>query len=147
MARLGGRPLLDTRADAALFVDRAAELDRVDRAAAEGLNVLVSGPRGIGKTSLLRYNAYGRRITGQELAVVDASALTDPAAFLAAAARAVRRRQPGRARPSAADLVATLVPARARPGRAAGCWLSTAWPRRSRKPSSASCATSCGGRR
>jgi len=108
MARLGGRPLLDTRADAALFVDRARELDRVDRAAVEGLNVLVSGSRGIGKTSLLRYKAYGRRITGQELAVLDASALTDPAAFLAAAARAV-----GAAVPpgpvSAADLVATLA--------------------------------------
>ncbi len=117
MARLSGRPLLDTRADAALFVDRAAELDRVDRAVAEGLNVLVSGPRGIGKTSLLRHHAYGRRITGQELAVLDASALTDPAAFLEAAARAV-----GAAGPtgelSAADLVATLsrlVPNQAAP--------------------------------
>jgi hypothetical protein len=107
MARLSGRPLLDTRADAALFVDRAVDLDRVDRAAVEGLNVLVSGPRGIGKTSLLRYKAYGRRITGGELAVLDASALTDPAAFLAAAARVVGAREPA-GQVSAADLVATL---------------------------------------
>jgi len=107
MARLSGRPLLDTRADASLFVDRAAELDRLDRAAVEGLNVLISGPRGIGKTSLLRYQAYGRRITGQQLAVLDASALTDPAAFLAAAVRAVGAAGlPGQE--SAADLVATL---------------------------------------
>src|SRR5688500_17774857 len=112
MARLGGRPLLDTRADAALFVDRAAELDRLGRAATEGLNVLVSGQRGMGKTSLLRYHAYGRRtsglrMSGQELAVLDASALTDPTAFLAAVAGAVGADSPpGEA--SAADLVATL---------------------------------------
>lgn len=108
MARLSGRPLLDTRADAALFVDRRAELDRVDRAAAEGLNVLVSGIRGIGKTSLLRHQAYGWRITGRELAVLDASPLTDPAAFLAAAARAVGVASQPAGQVSAADLVANL---------------------------------------
>jgi hypothetical protein len=117
MARLGGRPLLDTGADAALFVDRATELDRVARAAAEGFNVLVSGQRGIGKTSLLRHHAYGRRIAGGELAVLDAAALTDPAAFLAAAARAVGAASPAE-QASAADLVATLsrlAPAQAAP--------------------------------
>ena len=116
MARLGGRPLLDTRADAALFVDRAVELERVGRAVAEGLNVLVSGQRGIGKTSLLRYKAYGQRITGGELTVLDASALTDPAAFLAAVARAVGAASPA-GEVSAADVVATL--SRLAPDRAA----------------------------
>jgi hypothetical protein len=107
MARLSGRPLLDTKADAALFVDRRAELDRLDRAVDEGLNVLVSGVRGIGKTSLLRHKAYGLRTTGQA-AVLDATALTDPAAFLAAVARAVGApSQPDEH--SAADLVATLA--------------------------------------
>jgi hypothetical protein len=108
MARLSGRPLLDTRADAALFVDRRAELDRLDRAAAQGLNALVSGVRGIGKTSLLRHKAYGRRITGLELPVLDATALTDPAAFLASVASAVGATGRPDGQASAADLVATL---------------------------------------
>jgi hypothetical protein len=108
MARLSGRPLLDTRADAALFVDRRAELDRLDRATDQGLNVLVSGVRGIGKTTLLRHHAYGRRITGRELSVLDATALTDPAAFLASVAGAVGGTGPPAGQASAADLVATL---------------------------------------
>ena len=108
MARLSGRPLLDTRADAALFVDRQAELDRLDRAVTEGLNVLVSGVRGVGKTSLLRHKAYGWRITGRELTVLDATALTDPAAFLAAAADAVGAPSQPAGQSSAADLVVTL---------------------------------------
>ena len=109
MARLSGRPLLDTRADAALFVDRKAELDRLDRAAAQGLNALVSGVRGIGKTSLLRHQAHGRRTTGRESPVLDAHALSDPAAFLAGVARAVGATGLPDGQPSAADLVATLT--------------------------------------
>ena len=54
MARLSGRPLLDTRADAALYVDRAAELARLSWSVDEGLNALVAGDPGSGKTSLLR---------------------------------------------------------------------------------------------
>lgn len=99
--------MLDTRADAALFVDRQAELDRLDRAVTEGLNVLVSGVRGIGKTSLLRHQAYGMRGSGG-VAVLDATALSEPAVFLAAAARAVGAPGQPADEASAADLVAVL---------------------------------------
>ena len=54
MARLSGRPLLDTAADAALFVDRDDDLARLAWAAGENLNSLVVGEPGTGKTSLLR---------------------------------------------------------------------------------------------
>jgi hypothetical protein len=107
MARLSGRPLLDTRADAALFVDRRAELDRLDRSVAEGLNVLVSGVRGIGKSSLLRHQAYGLRDTGR-VAVLDAAALTDPAAFLGGVADTVGAPRLTDRESSASDLVAAL---------------------------------------
>lgn len=51
---LSGRPLLDTRPDAALFVNRTEELAALQSALALGLNALAVGGRGSGKTSLLR---------------------------------------------------------------------------------------------
>jgi hypothetical protein len=51
---LSGRPLLDTRPDHMLFVDRADEMGRVRVARDQGLNCLVVGERGSGKTSLVR---------------------------------------------------------------------------------------------
>ncbi len=55
---LSGRPLLDTDADQRLFVGRVAELERVERSVAAGLNCLVIGPAGSGRTSLLRTLLY-----------------------------------------------------------------------------------------
>jgi len=51
---LSGRPLLDIRSDNELFVDRATELGSVRAALDRGLNCLVVGDRGGGKTSLVR---------------------------------------------------------------------------------------------
>ena len=118
MARLSGRPLLDTRADAALFVDRRAELQRLTRAVAEGLNVLVIAPRGFGRTSLLRRLAYD---AGGNVRVLDASALTGPTDFLRGVARTIGVPLPPDGPDSglaAADVISAL--AEAAPGPVAG---------------------------
>src|SRR5665811_2237347 len=52
--KLSGRPLLDTRPDHELFVDRVEEIARIRAALDQGLNCLVVGERGSGKTSLVR---------------------------------------------------------------------------------------------
>ena len=118
MARLSGRPLLDVRADATLFVDRDAELERLTRAVAEGLNVLVSAPRGLGRTSLLRHLAF-QRTEGPRVRVLDATAHTDAAEFLRGVAAALEVPLPAdgassasassAAASSAAELVAVLA--------------------------------------
>ncbi|MCW2528986.1 MAG: hypothetical protein JWM76_3846 [Pseudonocardiales bacterium] len=58
---MSGRPLLDNRRDAELFVDRDRELGELTSALRRGLNVLVSGDAGIGKTSLLHHFRYRSR--------------------------------------------------------------------------------------
>ena len=69
---LSDRPLLDTLTDAGLFVDRAAELATLGRAARQGLNALVVGSRGMGKTSLLRQLVFRLRVDGLAVVFVDA---------------------------------------------------------------------------
>lgn len=61
MAVLSGRPLLDTRADAALFSGRTEELAQLRWALRRQLNCLLLGPRGSGKSSLLRYLLWQQR--------------------------------------------------------------------------------------
>ncbi len=56
-----GRPLLDNRADAALFTGRESELDMFDSALEHKFNCLVTGDAGMGKTSLLRALMYRAR--------------------------------------------------------------------------------------
>lgn len=58
---MSGRPLLDTRPDQALFVDRVDESGRVRAALGQGLNCLVVGERGSGKTSLVRALMFQER--------------------------------------------------------------------------------------
>lgn len=62
---MSNRPLLDTRTDAELFVGRELELHRLARAVELGLNALVVGAAGVGKTSLLRQLAYRLRANGR----------------------------------------------------------------------------------
>jgi GTPase SAR1 family protein len=63
MQRLDPRPLYDNPADACLFV-RSEALERALRALESGLNVLIVGERGAGKTSLL--NALSSELRGQD---------------------------------------------------------------------------------
>jgi Cdc6-like AAA superfamily ATPase len=53
MADLSGRPLLETAADARLYVERGVDSD-LERYALAGLNTMLVGDRGEGKTSALR---------------------------------------------------------------------------------------------
>ena len=61
---LHGRPLLDSRADMALYLARPHLESRLDAAVDRGLNVLVTGPRGGGRTTLLRALLFRRRRHG-----------------------------------------------------------------------------------
>jgi len=80
---LGGRPLLDTKADAKYFVDREAELSSVLNAVGSGLNAIVFGKRGSGKTSLLRQAAYRLRADRlHRVTFVDAAAAGDAVSLL-----------------------------------------------------------------
>jgi energy-coupling factor transporter ATP-binding protein EcfA2 len=83
MERLAGRPLLDTRADTELFVDRDV-MSTLLRSAQRGLNVLLLGERGSGKTTLLRRLAYRlREGDGRiEPVFVDGSLARDERTFL-----------------------------------------------------------------
>jgi hypothetical protein len=58
---LSGRPLLDTRPDSGLFVERGHELASLADGIRRGLNIAVIGDRGVGKTSLLRALMYRHR--------------------------------------------------------------------------------------
>lgn len=74
---MSNRPLLDTRTDAGLFVGRELELNRLARAVELGLNALVVGPAGVGKTSLVRQLAYRLRASGRTVHHLAASSVGD----------------------------------------------------------------------
>jgi ABC-type cobalamin/Fe3+-siderophores transport system ATPase subunit len=70
---LNSRPLLDTRPDASLFVDRQTELELLLRVNRSGFNAIVFGERGIGKTSLLRRLQYRLRQEKVDTIFIDGS--------------------------------------------------------------------------
>lgn len=76
MLQISQRPLQATAADSAVFVGRAAELEKLSRAVRHGFNSLVLGERGVGKTSLLR--RFERQLTehGTDCRFVEASGAT-----------------------------------------------------------------------
>jgi len=92
-----GRPLLDNRADAALFTGRAAELGMLGSALEHEFNCLVTGDAGIGKTSLLRALMYRSRteaggpagMTKHAMTYVRAEGITSGGQLLDRVARAV----------------------------------------------------------
>lgn len=65
---LSSRPLLDTRPDAALFINRQPEIDQLLRTNRSGFNAIVFGERGIGKTSFLRRLQY--RLRNEKVAAI-----------------------------------------------------------------------------
>lgn len=79
---LTGRPLFDTRQDMALYLHREDTERRLRTALDRGLNVLLDGERGSGKTTLMHALRYDAR---------EPSATTDRAARSAASAGSSRR--------------------------------------------------------
>jgi hypothetical protein len=73
---LSGRPLFDNPVDAALFVDRE-EATRLESNCRDGVNTLVLGGRGTGKTSLMRNVLYRLREADFPAVGVDAAPAED----------------------------------------------------------------------
>ena len=91
--QLSARPLLDNAADQGLFVGREDELARIPLALGSGLNCLVVGPPGSGKTSLVRAVMYRSHLAGDSLRCVYVRANgAQTAADLLTAVLAVMRR-------------------------------------------------------
>src|SRR5690606_2237302 len=107
--RVSNRPLLDTRTDAELFVARDAELSRLRRALELGVNVLVHGAPGMGKTSLLRQLMWRERRSGRPAPrYVSGAAATSVAELLVRVARAFGSTEPGTAEDHPLDLLLRL---------------------------------------
>jgi energy-coupling factor transporter ATP-binding protein EcfA2 len=116
MTELNGRPLLDTRLDQSLYVARPDVEEPLTGAVARGLNALLLGPRGSGKTTILRHLAYALRAAGTPVTFVEGAAAEDARAFLELVARRLGDREEAR-RPAVdgaaralIDLVHALAP-------------------------------------
>jgi GTPase SAR1 family protein len=73
---LSGRPLLDNRADTALFTGRELELSMLCSALEHQFNCLVVGDAGMGKTTLLRALMYRARNHVDEPGLIGNYAIT-----------------------------------------------------------------------
>jgi hypothetical protein len=110
---LSGRPLLDTGADAALFVDPSGVLPRLLAATDGRFNVLLSGARGAGKSSLLRQLLLTRRQSSRgRTAVASTGTASSAAEVLTLVARTLGAeppRQSADAAPAVADMLEALA--------------------------------------
>jgi Cdc6-like AAA superfamily ATPase len=107
---MSGRPLLDNRRDAGLFVDRDRELGELTSALRRQLNVLISGDAGIGKTSLLHHFRYRSRSDGAkaEVSYARGEGVVGGEELLAVVATAVLGREASSLR-DATDILAALA--------------------------------------
>ena len=69
LSNLSSRPLLATKSDAQLFVNRELEVRKIQQAIKNKMNAIILGTRGSGKTSLLNYVRYTIQNDDQVLSV------------------------------------------------------------------------------
>lgn len=79
---LSGRPLTATSRDKPLFVDRVEEATAINDSMDAGINLLVLGERGSGKTSLLRNVSRGLESNGWRAVFVEGALAKSPVELL-----------------------------------------------------------------
>ena len=104
MLQISQRPLQGTAVDAALFVNRTAELGALVRSVGLGFNALLLGDRGSGKTSLLRQLERQLADAGSETRFVEASGAGNVEDLVALVHLAIH----GRRRDPTAKLLASI---------------------------------------
>ena len=103
------RPLGRTERDRHLFVDRAAELRTLTNTLRRGVNVLLLGPRGVGKTSLLHRAADELEDGGTHVVVVNGEVAASAGELLALVRRGITNEwRPNESGPPPAQDVAQL---------------------------------------
>lgn len=106
---LAGRPLYDNLADSQLFV-MPPQWDEVVRAIDRNLNVLVAGPRGSGKTSLLHQIQHQFRGQSEPVRFVDGTAASDVLELVERVRHALRGGEPGPLAVAAETAVGAFAP-------------------------------------